>query len=107
MKKTFPLKLEGKNTDRVVEAVKNDIRKYLQRERRKALPPGVDFWDFDCRLGATVDTAQVCHVAALTELINSLVASGGAQLYVELVAKPGQRTAKPASAENDDNGLDD
>ncbi|OYT91250.1 MAG: hypothetical protein CFE43_14230 [Burkholderiales bacterium PBB3] len=102
MKKTFPLTIEGKNRDRVVEAVKNDIRKYMQRERRKALPPGVDFWDFDCRFGATADTAQACHVATLTELINDVAAAGGAQLYVELLAKPGQRTAKPASAQDDD-----
>lgn len=102
MKKTFPLTVEGKNRDRVVEAVKNDIRKYLQRERRKALPPGVDFWDFDCRFGAAADTAEACHVATLTELINGLVASGGAQLYVELLAKPGVRAVKPASAQDDD-----
>ena len=106
MKKTFPLTIEGKNRDRVVEAVKNDIRKYLQRERRKALPPGVDFWDFDCKFGTAADTAQACHVATLTELINGVAASGEAQLYVELLDKPGQRSAKPASAEDDD-PLDD
>ena len=102
MKKTFPLTIEGKNRDRVVEAVKNDIRKYMQRERRKTLPEGVDFWDFDCRFGTSVETAQACHVATLTELINGVAASGEAQLYVELLAKPGQRTAKTAAAEDDD-----
>ncbi len=102
MKKTFPLTLEGKNRDRVVEAVKNDIRKYLARERRKPLPAGVDFWDFDCKFGASAETAVVAHVAALTELINSLVAAEGTQLYVELLAKPGVRTAKPATDSEDD-----
>ena len=95
MKKTFPLTQEGKNRDRVVEAVKNDIRKYLARERRKPLPEGVDFWDFDCKFGVSADTAAVAHVAALTELINGVVAADGTQLYVELLAKPGVRTAKP------------
>ncbi|OYU99958.1 MAG: hypothetical protein CFE45_10980 [Burkholderiales bacterium PBB5] len=99
MKKTFPLTVEGKHRDRVVEAVKHDIRKYQQRERRKPLPAGVDFWDFDCRFGASAETAQACHVANLTDLINDVVAAGGAQLYVELLAKPGHRTAKPATAE--------
>ena len=101
MKKTFPLTLEGKNRDRVVEAVKNDIRKYLARERRKPLPEGVDFWDFDCKFGASAETAADAHVAALTELINKLVAADGTQLYVELLAKPGVRTAKPADPEDD------
>ena len=101
MKKTFPLTLEGKNRDRVVEAVKNDIRKYLARERRKPLPEGVDFWDFDCKFGVSADTAAVVHISALTELINSAVAANGSQLYVELLAKPGVRTAKP-HADSDD-----
>lgn len=98
MKKTFPLTPEGKNRDRVLEAVKNDIRKYLARERRKPLPEGVDFWDFDCKFGTSADTATVAHVAALTELINGVVAANGTQLYVELIAKPGVRTAKPDSS---------
>lgn len=102
MKKTFPLNLEGKNRDRVVEAVKNDIRKYLARERRKPLPEGVDFWDFDCKFGASADTAAVAHVGALTELINGVVAAHGAQIYVELVSKPGVRTFKPADESLDD-----
>ena len=97
MKKTYPLNLEGKNRDRVVEAVKNDIRKYLARERRKPLPEGVDFWDFDCKFGVSADTAEVAHVAALTELINGVVSANGEQLYLELLAKPGVRTAKPTS----------
>lgn len=101
MKKTFPLTIEGKNRDRVVEAVKHDIRKYLQRERRKALPDGVDFWDFDCRFGASAETAQACHVATLTDLINDVVAAGSAQLYVELLAKPGKRSAKPPAEESE------
>lgn len=102
MKKTFPLTLEGKNRDRVVEAVKNDIRKYLARERRKTLPEGVDFWDFDCKFGTSAEAAEPAHVAALTELINGVVAADGTQLYVELIAKPGVRTAKPgADTDND------
>ncbi len=102
MKKTFPLTLEGKNRDRVVEAVKNDIRKYLARERRKPLPAGVDFWDFDCKFGATADSATVTHMAALTELINSVVAADGAQVYVELLAKPGVRVLKPPLDSDDE-----
>ncbi len=51
MKKNFPLQIEGKNPDRVLEAVKHEIRKYFKRERNRALPKEVDFWDFDCKVG--------------------------------------------------------
>ena len=52
MRKTYPLRPEGKHPDRVLDAVKHDIRKYMKRERRDPLPEGADFWDFDCRFGA-------------------------------------------------------
>ncbi len=52
MKKTFALRPEGKNPDRVLDAIKNELRKYMKRERRRDLPAGADFWDFDCKLGA-------------------------------------------------------
>jgi Family of unknown function (DUF6172) len=95
MKKTFPLQIEGKNRDRVLEATKHEIRQYIKRERRKPLPEGVDFWDFDCKFGAASDVAEVVHPANLTELIDALASGGGASLYVELLAKPGHRQAKP------------
>ena len=40
MKKTYPLTAEGKHPDRVLEAVKPDIRKYFKRERRRPVPAG-------------------------------------------------------------------
>ena len=98
MRKTFPLAIEGKNPDRVIEAVKHDIRKYIKRERRRELPEGVDFWDFDCKFGPSKEAAEVIHFAALTSSIDALVQAGGAQLYVELLAKHGVRTFKPEGA---------
>ena len=51
MRKIFPLEVPKHAPPRVIEAIKSDVRKYLKRERRKALPEGVDFWDFDCQVG--------------------------------------------------------
>ena len=34
MRKTFPLTAEGKHPDRLLDATKHEIRKYLKRERR-------------------------------------------------------------------------
>ena len=98
MKKTFVLNQEGKNRDRVVEAVKHEIRKYQQREIRKALPAGVDYWDFDCKVGSSPDTAEALHIAELTAGINAVVASQSDNLYVEIVAKHGVRAARPQAA---------
>ena len=47
MRKTYPLHIDGRHPDRVLDAVKHDVRKYLKRERRRDLPEGADFWDFD------------------------------------------------------------
>ena len=98
MKKTFQLRPEGKNPERVLEATKHEIRKYLKRERRRALPEGVDYWDFDCRFGATEAEAVVAHVAELTPLIDGLVKSGGTQFYVEILAKHGHRKPRDQAA---------
>lgn len=98
MKKTFQLQLDGKHPDRVLEAVKHEIRKYIKRERRRALPEGVDFLDFDCKFGATSEAAKVVHLAMLTALIDGVAKAGDAQFYIELVAKPGHRQARPVQA---------
>lgn len=94
MKKTFQLRPEGKHPDRVLEAIKHEIRKYLLRERRKALPKGADYWDFDCRFGASPETAGVILIGSLTEHINAAAADEAAtQFYVELIAKTGKRVS--------------
>ena len=98
MKKTYLLAIEGKNRDRLIEAAKHDIRKYIKRERAKALPKGVDFWDFDCQSGATDATATPVHVAELFRAIDKLIAEGSDQFYVQVQATPGHRTARPADA---------
>ena len=106
MRKTFQLHVEGKNRDRVLDAVKHEIRKYIKRERRRDLPEGADFWDFDCRFGRTKEDAAVAHLSALTGLINGVAAEGGAQFYVEILAKPAKRTPRPPGQAPQD-GADD
>jgi predicted N-acyltransferase len=96
MKKTFPLAIEGKNRDRVLEAVKHEVRKYVRRERRRALPEGVDFWDFDCRFGPTEAEAVVVHFATLTERMDAVATAGGNQFFVEILASHGRRQHRPA-----------
>jgi hypothetical protein len=95
MKKTFQLTIEGKHPDRVLDATKHEIRQYIRRERNKTLPEGVDFWDFDCRFGASPADAQVIHPAQLIEHLDALAAGGANAVYVELLAKAGVRAKFP------------
>jgi Family of unknown function (DUF6172) len=96
MRKTFPLRVEGKHPERVLEAVKHEIRKYIKRERRRDVPQGADFWDFDCQFGADEDTAAAMAPAALTAALDALALAGGEQCYVELLAKPAVWERRPA-----------
>lgn len=98
MKKTFQLSIEGKNRDRVLDAIKHEIRKYVKRQRRVALPEGVDYWDFDCRFGTSEENATGVHFATIIALIDTVAKDGGDAFYLELLAKTGHRTARPADA---------
>lgn len=103
MKKTFKLNVEGKNRDRVLDAVKHEIRKYVKRQRRVPLPEGVDYWDFDCRFGTSEANAQVVHFATIISLIDAVAKEGGDAFYLELLAKSGVRKARAdGAAESDD-----
>lgn len=107
MKKTYALNIEGKHRDRLLDAAKHDIRKYVKRERAKPLPVGVDFWDFDCSVGASDSTATEAHFAALMGAIDDLLKDGGDQFFVSVLAKPGHRTAKPGGAAGQNHPVDD
>jgi hypothetical protein len=95
MKKNYLLQAEGKHPDRVLEAVKHDIRKYFKRERNRDVPKGVDFWDFDCKVGLSADSAEVVRVSAVIEAVDAAAQTGATSVYVEILRKPGVRQAKP------------
>ena len=98
MKKTFQLSIEGKNRDRVLDAIKHEIRKYVKRQRRVALPEGADYWDFDCKFGTSEENASGVHFATIIALIDTVAKDGGDAFYLELMAKTGHRTARPADS---------
>lgn len=91
MKKTFPLHVPGNADARVIEAIKNDIRKYVKRERRKAVPAGVDFWDFDCKVGRDQETPEVKLLPEVAAAIDAGASAGANSVYIEVLAKPGHR----------------
>ena len=95
MKKTFQLKEPGKDDARVVEAVKNEVRKYVKRERRKTLPEGFTLWDFNCKVGPDSATAEVTPLDDVTGAIDAVVKAGGVAVYVEILAAAGHRKVLP------------
>jgi len=97
MKKTFPLHTPDKADERVVEAIKHDVRKYVKRERGKSLPTGFDQWDFNCRIGLSASAATVRDLRDVARAIDEVVQLGSAEVYVEIFAVAALRTPRLAA----------
>ena len=91
MKKTFSLSHAKLATARLVDSIKNEVKKYSKRERNKQLPTGVDYWDFDCKYGKNEEEAQVVHLTEINKSIDSAVKDELASFYLEILVKEGVR----------------
>jgi len=87
LKKLFKLQQADKNPDRILEAVKNEIRKYMKRERKKKLPEDAIYWDFDCRVGVNSETAEVVTASEIIAALDKAHADNVSECYVEILAK--------------------
>ncbi|MDG1809251.1 MAG: DUF6172 family protein [Pirellulaceae bacterium] len=85
MKRTYQL-TKGKHAPaRVIESIKSNINKYVKRERRKELPDDIDFWDFECKVGAAADAATTVHLSAIGKAIDVAAAASKTEtIYVEI-----------------------
>ncbi len=93
VKKTFPLSAPNHQPPRVIAAIKNDVRKYLKRERRKTLPEGAQYWQFDCKVGYGEAAPEVKKASELIAAIDLGAERECATIYIEIVASPGVRAA--------------
>jgi Family of unknown function (DUF6172) len=91
MKKTFKLTHPKLKLPRLVEAIKYEVRKYIARERRKRLPEGVDYWDFDCKYGVDEASSEVIHISTINKHISQAESDGLESFYLEVMVKPGYR----------------
>jgi len=89
MKKTFNLTAPNKKTDRIVDSIKHEVKKYLARERRKKLTENSDFWDFDCKIGENEEEALVIETNAINSKISAIAQKGAESFYLEILARPG------------------
>ncbi len=94
MKKTFKMTHPKIKVPRLVEAIKYEVKKYIRRERRKTLPPDVDFWDFDCRFGVDEVSSDVIHLSEINKFISQAEEKQLESFYLEVLVKPGYRSKK-------------
>ena len=91
MKKTFKLTHEKIKLPRLVDAIKHEVKKYLKRERRRALPEGMDYWDFDCRFGVDEASSESIHLSEVNKRISWAESEKLESFYLELLVKPCRR----------------
>ena len=94
MKKIFVLTHAKIKMPRMIEAAKHEVKKYLKRERNKALKDGAEFWDFDCKYGATEENAEVIHLSTINKNIDDAEQLGLESFYLEILVKPGHKPQK-------------
>jgi len=103
MKKIFKLTDEKKHEDRVLDGIKNDIRKYVKREKKKKLEDAkMTYWDFDCKIGATADNAKVVAYEELIKELDVVKATGVTEVYVEVLAKAVDKPLKVEESTEED-----
>lgn len=101
MKKTFKLSHPKIAYPRLIESTKSEVKKYLKRERNKALPEYADFWGFDCKFGQTEEQAEDIHVAQINEKISFAESQEWPTFYLEILAAPAQRTKRDVAEMED------
>lgn len=102
MKKTIALTHPKLQPARLADSIKYDIKKYLNRERRKPLPAGADYWTFDCRFGASEDSAEKIFTSEINKRIDAALEQQYVQCYVEILARACQHQPKPYMTDSDD-----
>ncbi|MFK5975986.1 MAG: DUF6172 family protein [Sulfurovum sp.] len=88
MKKIFKLTNEKLHQDRVMDSVKNEIRKYMKREKKKKLvDASLTYWDFDCKIGLDSDSVKVVEADVLIKELDSIKNKGADSCYIEILVK--------------------
>lgn len=88
MRKTFPLSASNRAPARQIEWVKHEIKKYMDREKRKTVPEGYSFWDFDCKIGPDEESLKEIYPNEIRKNIDSLVQDGVDSFFLEVLVKP-------------------
>jgi hypothetical protein len=88
MKKTFPLQSPNREDARVRDKIRQEVNRDVRRQRRKPLPEGFGRWEFNCRVGANAESAEVRSLKDVGGAIDAAAAAGAAAVYVEILPVP-------------------
>ena len=67
--------------------------------RRRPVPEGAHYWDFDCKLGATEEVATAVPLGDLIGAVDALAKDGADSFYVEILERAAVRKPRPPVAE--------
>lgn len=101
MKKIFDLQADNKKPERVIDSIKNELRKYLKRERKKKLPDDAVFWDFECRFGENSEATESLTTSELIKALDRAHEASWKKCYVEIISKPSSKSKTIASEETE------
>ncbi|PIK13580.1 DUF6172 family protein [Halobacteriovorax sp. JY17] len=87
MKKSFTFASHNKAPERNIDSIKFEVKKYITRERKKKLPEGTDYWDFDCKIGADESVSEKIDLKEIGKNIDNLFTEGHSGFYLEILAK--------------------
>jgi len=95
MKKLFKIKQEKLKPERAVDAIKNEIRKYIKREKKKDLPnQKTMYWDFECKFGKSEEFSLECDFDHIIMELSNVVLAGWDECYIEIIAKAVEKPQK-------------
>jgi len=86
LKKTYQLTATNKEPARVVEAIKNEVRKYIKREKRKTLPEGMNVWNIDCKFAKDGAEPEAIEFTDITKNIDEAAELNCKSIYLELLS---------------------
>ena len=87
MKKVFQIDVSNKTRERQIDSIKNEIRKYIKREKSKKLPEGFNACFFDCKFGQTKEDAKVINFVDVIKSVDLAQSENYESFYIEIIAR--------------------
>ena len=98
MQKTFRTTHPKIKPARLFESARGHVNKVLKQERKKPLPDGMHYWDFDCTYGPTKETAEAVYVGGLKKAIDGAEKEGLESFFISISPRAVKRARKEPDA---------
>lgn len=101
MKKTFKIKVENKKPERQIDSIKYEVRKYIKREKKKALPEDKNFWNFNCKFGQSQENSETIDFTEITKSIDYAASQQWDSFYLEILREAVFKESKKIEIEEE------